>query len=143
MNANLCLGEEMADLLARASAGDLLSQRSLAEINLQARSEAAEGNGSSDLAAFEALLWARLAAAHGDEDDAMRLVAALMYVGEVLGQSGRGGIAHGLVSEAIAVLRALASCGYEPAVRATNDSIGEMAPTVISQSSRLMEALRG
>ena len=140
MNGNFALGNANAAIYQLAASGDLLAQRLLADSALATRERALANNGHTDLPAFEAVFWSRLAAAHGEPADAMKLGASLLYAGQELGKSGRVGVAQGLTAEAVAIVRALAGAGYVPAEEAAQHIMADLPPAIIQKSSIIMEA---
>ena len=139
MDANLGLNLETRATIARAAAGDLAAQRLMAETNLKGRERARAGGGRADYVGLEGLLWSRLAAAQGDESDAMRLVTALCAVAQDFGEQGEQAAARNLGGEGIAVLRSLVAAGHEPAVRVFGETAHELAPALIQRSTTIIE----
>lgn len=143
MNANLGLNTTERAILALVAGGDLAAQRALAGEASKTVSQAHANRGSTQYAVFEAVMWARLAAAHGDEDDALRLSGALITAAQRLGEQGDSGIAHGMAAEAIAIVRVLMDRAYAPAIQVFESTVQDIAPTIIQKSTQILEeALR-
>lgn len=139
LDFNLCAGDGRA-VFQLAACGDLAAQRCLAQAALAVRDEASRLGGAVDAATAEAIFWTRLAAAHGDASDGMRLSEALAHGGNVMFAQGRGDAAVALSAESVAILRVLAGAGHAEAAHTVHIVMGDLSPAVIRRSTEIMEA---
>ncbi|SEQ47387.1 hypothetical protein [Sphingobium sp. YR768] len=140
-DANGALGD-LSSIIKAAGAGDLEAQRAGRSLALQdmyaanARNDHAMGQGH----AAEAMFWARLAASHGHDDDAVMLAAVLVSLAEYWGYDRRDPRAewgNALLAESIAILNSLAAHGNEAAATAINEMAERFAPHIFQQAKEI------
>ncbi|AJR22528.1 MULTISPECIES: hypothetical protein [unclassified Sphingobium] len=125
---NAAIGD-VSPLIRSAACGDLGAQRQGCMLSWQGMKDAVS-RGAFAAAhghAIEMMIWARLAASHGEAQDILILIAALSYLAEYWGYDSEGAVyGNDLLAEATALLDRLASDGNEVAA----DGLNLMAQTV-------------
>jgi hypothetical protein len=143
VDVNAALGETSPYVLAAATGG-LSAQRAL-RTGCRESMDSARAEGLFELAhahAFEALAWARMAASHGDDNDAMLLVICLVDVAQHWGFDQEGCIyGNQMLSEAIAILKRYALLGCEDATQGFEILGAALAPRILESANAIMEAL--
>jgi hypothetical protein len=140
MNWQPGIAPDVAELVSRAASGDLDAQRTLASASL-AEWEAAQARGEQrGVAIAESVLWSRLAASHGDGLDQMRLARALIHAANEFGAQRFEQAAIEVTAQAVAIIRALASAGDDPAIAALQEAIADVPPEVLRRASALLES---
>lgn len=129
--AALAFRENFSD----AAKGNLFAQRELvmASIEMAANIECVPF-----LAFYEATVWARMAAAHGDPVDQHLLAACLCHFGKICGEEGLGELASAQAAEALAILDKLADEGSE----VSSECFHQLADNVPLQTLQLAKLLR-
>lgn len=142
IDPNAALGGEMAGYILAGATGDLSAQRLMRDSCLRAMQEKACAGSFAEAHAhsLEAMFWGRLAASHGNDDDAVILTSALAYLAEYWGchQEDRG---HGsdMLSEAFSILDRLASNGNEDVAIALNHLAEQVPPRILRQARDITE----
>lgn len=140
-DANGALGD-LASIIRAAATGDLDAQRAgraraLRDMNdAAARGDHVMGQGH----AAEAMFWARFAASHGHDDDAVMLAAVLVSLAEYWGydrQHAQAEWGNSLLAEAVTILDRLAANGNEAAATAINEMAERFAPHIFQQAKEI------
>lgn len=138
---NVAMGE-LAPIIRKAAAGDLEAQRTGRALAFQDMTDAtrrydyAMGQGH----AMEAMFWARLAASHGHEEDAISLAAILMKLAEFWGYDRPDDYAdwgNCLLAEAVTILDDLASNGNEAAAASINEMAERLSPRIFQRAKEI------
>ncbi|MFZ5696143.1 MAG: hypothetical protein ACOY4N_10925 [Pseudomonadota bacterium] len=141
IDPNAALGD-LAPIIKRAAAGDIEAQRMGRSFAIQdmadaeSRRDYAMGQGH----AAEAMFWARLAASHGFEDDAVILAAVLTQLAEFWGFDRRDDSADWgnlLLAEAVTILDDLAANGNEAAATAINEMGARVSPHIFQKAKEI------
>ncbi|GFZ89567.1 MULTISPECIES: hypothetical protein [Sphingobium] len=142
--ANAALGMEAVQLTAAAARGDIDAQRKLRDYALESMAEKVAANALAYAHghAVEAMIWARLAASHGEEEDAIQLTAALAYLSEFWGMDGEGQeYGNFLLGEVVTILDGLASRGNEDAAISLNAVSEMLNPRISNMAKKIKETV--
>lgn len=120
---NSALGAE-AQVIRDAAGGDLSAQRAMRGIFIEAIDTVDMTSPLAILFGLEMVPYARLCAAHGDQEDARRLAAALWWTFAASRSAGFGDRAQNLAGEAVAILERLADQGDEVSSLAAVQLVG-------------------
>lgn len=136
---NAAMGD-LSPLIRDAASGDLNAQRQGCFLAWQGMKDAVE-RGSFATAhgcAVEMMIWARIAASHGEEQDVLTLASALAYLAEYWGYDQLGAVyGNDLLAEATALLDRLASDGNEVAANGLNLLAQAVAPHIFQKAKEI------
>ncbi|MBM0169670.1 hypothetical protein [Altererythrobacter sp. C41] len=121
--------------LSAAAAGDIEAQRTIAERGIAHAVEHCDV-----LAAMDAAVFARLAAAHGMRDDQGRLLSILAIVGD-LATEDEVDLRESLAAESLALISLLADDGEECADQFLLSIAEHSTPTAVELSKHLRAAM--
>lgn len=135
---NSALGSQ-SSVLRAAAQGDLMALRSMRDMHINASKGFEADAPAAVLFGLEAMPYARLCAAQGDDNDARRLAGVLCYLFEASRFAGYGNRAERLAGEAVAILERLSEAGDETASLAAvqivdlHPSAGDIAKRLLSE----------
>ncbi|MAM37246.1 MAG: hypothetical protein CL949_01780 [Erythrobacter sp.] len=136
---NSAMGE-LSQIIRAAAAGDLSAQRQGCQLTFNAM-KVASARGDMVMAqshTLEMMFWARFAASHGAEDDALMLTAALAHLSNFWsGDNEWGWYGETLMVEATALADRLASRGNEEAAEALNMIARSVPPHILQQAKEV------
>jgi hypothetical protein len=135
---NFALGST-ADIVRAAALGSLSAQRTMRDRTIAASADAPAGSFLALAFGVEMAPYARICAAHGDDDDARTLAGVLCYTFEASRALGLSASDEILAGEAVAILERLAGAGDEVAADAVVQIVG-MHPPAGDLARRLMKA---
>lgn len=124
------------DRFPDAAKGDLDAQRALVHSAIQL---GREGSCSMFFALYDATLWARIAASHGEPVDQHMLAACLCYFGEQCSEDGLDDLATTHVAESIALLDKLADEGSEIGGECLNQLADNLPLHVLDMARKMRE----
>jgi len=138
------MGRETVALTAAAARGVVDAQRVLRDHCLDALREKVEADAlpEAQAHALEAMIWARMAASHGADRDAIMLAACLAHLAEFWGYDQEGQLlGNAMLSEALAIAERMAANGHE-GVGTILPTLGEaVAPHILQQAKQIKEAV--
>ena len=138
------MGRETVALTAAAARGVVEAQRVLRDGCLESLREKmqAEASAEAHAHALEAMIWARMAASHGADDDVIMLASCLAHLANFWGcEREDQAIGNALLSEALAIAERMAAKGHELAgdlLPAFGDWI---PPHILQQAKQIKEAV--
>lgn len=138
------MGRETVALTAAAARGVVDAQRVLRDYCLDALREKVEANDlrQAQAHALEAMIWARMAASHGADADAIMLAACLAHLSEFWGYDQEGQpLGNAMLSEAIAITERVSANGHEGAGAILPTLGGCVAPHILQQAKQIKEAV--
>jgi len=125
-----------AEHLRLAATGDLPAQRAFVQLAL----EMIRGGADPIWGYNGALIWARIAAAHGYPEDRQVLAGCLCGLAKTLSDNGSEDAAADVMIEAVAITDELADEGCEAAAGLLNQLVEILPPRVAGQAKAFRES---